>query len=151
MRCKALTPAVLLGVLLAACSSRQGTPEDEIREWLERGERLVGEEDRRGLVDMISSAYVDARGNGRDDLDKRFRLLFLRADPMTLVTRIDEIVVIEGSAAEVKLDVAVAGRDELGFLGYNANAYRFELELTHDGDDWRLISARWGGVGGRLR
>ncbi len=151
MRCKALTPAVLLGVLLAACSSRQGTPEDEIREWLERGERLVGEEDRRGLVDMISSAYVDARGNGRDDLDKRFRLLFLRADPMTLVTRIDEIAVIEGSAAEVKLDVAVAGRDELGFLGYNANAYRFELELTHDGDDWRLISARWGEVGGRLR
>lgn len=151
MRCKALTPAVLFGVLLAACSSRQGTPEDEIREWLERGERLVGEEDRRGLVDMISSAYADARGNGRDDLDKRFRLLFLRTDPMTLVTRIDEIVVIEGSAAEVKLDVAVAGRDELGFLGYNANAYRFELELTHDGDDWRLISARWGEVGGRLR
>lgn len=126
-------------------------PEDEIREWLERGERLVREEDRRGLVGMISSAYADARGNGRDDLDKRFRLLFLRTDPMTLITRIDEIAVIDGSAAEVKLDVGVAGRDELSALGYNANAYRFELELTHDGDDWQLISARWGEVGGRLR
>lgn len=151
MRRTALTPVVLLVVLLAACSSRQGVPEDEIREWLERGERLAGEEDRRGLIDMISPAYADARGNGRDDLDDRFRLLFLRTEPMTLLTRIEEITVIDGSAAEVKLDVGMAGRDDLSALGYNASAYRFELELMHDGDAWQLISARWGEVGGQLR
>ena len=151
MRRPALTSIVLLAVLLAACSSRQGTPEDEIREWLERGERLAKEEDRRGLVDMISPAYADARGNGRDDVDNRFRLLFLRADLVTMVTRVEEITVIDGSAAEVKLDVGMAGRDDLSALGYNASAYRFELELTHDGGDWQLISARWGEVGGQLR
>ena len=151
MRRTALTPLVLLVVLLAACSSRQGVPEDEIREWLERGERLAGEEDRRGLIDMISPAYADARGNDRNDLDDRFRLLFLRTEPMTLLTRVEEISVIDGSAAEVKLDVGMAGRDELSALGYNASAYRFELELMHDGDDWQLISARWGEVGGQLR
>lgn len=151
MRRTALTPVVLLVVLLAACSSRQGVPEDEIREWLERGERLAGEEDRRGLIDMISPAYADARGNGRDDLDDRFRLLFLRTEPMTLLTRVEEITVIDGSAAEVKLDVGMAGRDDLSALGYNASAYRFELELMHDGDAWQLISARWGEVGGQLR
>ena len=151
MRRTALTPLVLLVVLLAACSSRQGVPEDEIREWLERGERLAGEEDRRGLIDMISPAYADARGNGRDDLDDRFRLLFLRTEPMTLLTRVEEITVIDGSAAEVKLDVGMAGRDDLSALGYNASAYRFELELMHDGDAWQLISARWGEVGGQLR
>ena len=151
MRRTALTPVVLLVVLLAACSSRQGVPEDEIREWLERGERLAGEEDRRGLIDMISPAYADARGNGRDDLDDRFRLLFLRTEPMTLLTRVEEITVIDGSAAEVELDVGMAGRDDLSALGYNASAYRFELELMHDGDAWQLISARWGAVGGELR
>lgn len=151
MRRTALTPVVLLVALLAACSSRQGVPEDEIREWLERGERLAGEEDRRGLIDMISPAYADARGNGRDDLDDRFRLLFLRTEPMTLLTRVEEITVIDGSAAEVKLDVGMAGRDDLSALGYNASAYRFELELMHDGDAWQLISARWGEVGGQLR
>ena len=151
MRRTALTPVVLLVILLAACSSRQGAPEDEIREWLERGERLAGEEDRRGLIDMISPAYADARGNGRDDLDDRFRLLFLRTEPMTLLTRVEEITVIDGSAAEVKLDVGMAGRDDLSALGYNASAYRFELELMHDGDAWQLISARWGAVGGQLR
>ena len=151
MRRTALTPVVLLVVLLAACSSRQGVPEDEIREWLERGERLAGEEDRRGLIDMISPAYADARGNARDDLDDRFRLLFLRTEPMTLLTRVEEITVIDGSAAEVKLDVGMAGRDDLSALGYNASAYRFELELMHDGDAWQLISARWGEVGGQLR
>ena len=151
MRRTALTPVVLLVVLLAACSSRQGAPEDEIREWLERGERLAEEEDRRGLIDMISPAYADARGNGRDDLDDRFRLLFLRTEPMTLLTRVEEITVIDGSAAEVELDVGMAGRDDLSALGYNASAYRFELELMHDGDVWQLISARWGAVGGELR
>ena len=113
MRRTALTPVVLLVVLLAACSSRQGVPEDEIREWLERGERLAEAEDRRGLSDMISPAYADARGNGRDDLDDRFRLLFLRTEPMTLLTRVEEITVIDGSAAEVELDVGMAGRDHL--------------------------------------
>lgn len=151
MRRTALTSLVLLVVLFAACSARQGAPEDEIREWLERGERLVGEEDRRGLIDMISPAYADARGNDRDDLNDRFRLLFLRTDPVTLLTRVEAITVIDGSAAEVKLDVGMAGRDDLSALGYNASAYRFELELVHDGDDWQLISARWGEVGGQLR
>ena len=151
MRRTALTSLVLLVVLLAACSARQGASEDELREWLERGERLVGEEDRRGLIDMISPAYADARGNDRDDLNDRFRLLFLRTDPMTLLTRVEAITVIDGSAAEVKLDVGMAGRDDLSALGYNASAYRFELELVHDGGDWQLISARWGEVGGQLR
>lgn len=151
MRRTALTSLVLLVVLLVACSARQDAPEDEIREWLERGERLVGEEDRRGLIEMISPAYADARGNDRDGLNDRFRLLFLRTDPMTLLTRVEAITVIDGSAAEVKLDVGMAGRDDLSALGYNASAYRFELELVHDGDDWQLISARWGEVGGQLR
>lgn len=151
MRRLALTSIVLLAVSLAACSSRQGTPEDEIREWLARGERLAKAEDRRGLVDMISPAYADARGNGRDDVDNRFRLLFLRADLMTMVVRVEEIAVIDGSAAEVKLDVGMAGRDDLSALGYSASAYRFELELAHDDGEWQLISARWGEVGGQLR
>ena len=36
-------------------------------------------------------------------------------------------------------------------LGFSADAYRFEMELERDGDDWLLISARWGGLGEPVR
>jgi hypothetical protein len=35
-------------------------------------------------------------------------------------------------------------------LGFSADAYRFEMELARDGDDWLLISGRWGEVGGNI-
>ena len=64
-----------------------------------------------------------------------------------LVTHIDELNVIGDSAAELVLKVGMAGTDEDALLGFNADAYRFEMELERDGDEWLLIAARWGGLG----
>ena len=43
----------------------------------------------------------------------------------------------------------MAGSNE-GVLGFSADAYDFALELELDGDDWQLISARWGELGREL-
>jgi hypothetical protein len=40
----------------------------------------------------------------------------------------------------------MAGRND-GVLGFSADAYKFELELERDGNEWQLISARWGELG----
>ena len=58
--------------------------------------------------------------------------------------------VIGGTAAEVSITVGMAGTNDSA-LGISADAYRFELELEFDGDDWLLISARWGELGDQLR
>jgi hypothetical protein len=48
------------------------------------------------------------------------------------------------------LDVGMAGTND-GVLGFSADAYRFEMQLEKEDDDWLLMSARWGEIGGELR
>lgn len=113
------------------------------------GQELAEAKDRRGLVDMISPAYADARGNSRDDIENLFRLYFLRQNNIQLITSIDDVRVIGDSAAELELTVGMAATNE-GVLGFSADAYKFEMELVRDSDDWLLISGRWGEVGGDI-
>ena len=114
---------------------------------MQQGHEAVEQKERRTLVKMISRAYTDARGNSRDNIENLFRLYFLRQHNIGLLTRIEELHVIGDSAAELVLVVAMAGTND-GVFGFSADAYRFEMELEFDGDEWLLIAARWGEIGG---
>ena len=148
-----ITPRLMfLGVLcsgLMACGDPPTPPEEAVRAWVAQGQRLSEEKNRRALVDMISPAYADARGNDRDDIENMLRLYFLRQHSITLLTSIEEIRVMDDSAAELDLTVGMAATND-GVLGFSADAYYFEMELVRDGDDWLLISGRWGEVGGDI-
>ncbi|MDH3362567.1 MAG: hypothetical protein OEM50_06945 [Gammaproteobacteria bacterium] len=137
-------------LLLCACGGPSAGPEEELREWVSRGVTAAENGERRILVGMISPAYADARGNDRDRLENILRAYFLRMSNIRLLTAIDEINVIGDSAAELLLTVGMAGTHD-GVLGFSADAYRFSLELENDGDEWVLISARWGELGEELR
>ena len=147
------TPRLMfLGVLcsgLFACGDPPTPPEEAVRAWVVEGQRLAEEKDRGALLDLISSAYADPRGNDRDDIENLFRLYFLRQHNITLLTNIEDIRVIGDSAAELDLTVGMAAKND-GVLGFSADAYHFEMELVRDGDDWLLISGRWGEVGGDI-
>lgn len=118
-----------------------------MRAWVAEGQRLAEEKDRNGLMDLISPAYADARGNERGDIENMFRVYFLRQNNIQLLTSIEDIRVFGDDAAELDLTVGMAAANE-GTFGFSADAYNFEMELIRDGDDWLLISGRWGEVGG---
>ena len=147
---RVLLLALVVSASLAACGSDGSTPEDEVRAWVWQGHELAESKDRRALVKMISPAYSDARGNSRDDIENLVRLVFLRQNKVALITRIDDVQVHEGTAANISIDVGMAGTDD-NVLGFSADAYQFAMELEKDGNDWLLISARWGQVGRELR
>jgi hypothetical protein len=132
---------------LAACGDAPSGPEDELREWVRRGHQAAENRDPATLIGMVSPAYADARGNSRDDIGNLLRLWFLQQSGAALLTRIDELAVHDGTAANVVVQVAMAGTDN-GALGLTADTQRFELELVRDGEDWLLLSARWGEPGG---
>ena len=134
---------------LVACGDPPTPPEEAVRAWVAEGQRLAEEKDRNGLVGMISPAYEDARGNGRDDIDNLFRIYFLRQNNLKFLTSIDDVRVFGDDAAELDLTVGMAAAND-GTFGFSADAYNFEMELVRDGDDWLLISGRWGEVGGEL-
>ena len=140
---------LLLLTLVAGCSVDEADPEQQVRAWVGAMQEAAEEKDRKAIVANISSAYVDARGHSRDDIDKLLRLYFLRQNKVALLGRIDDVRIIGETAAEVSVTVGMAATNDSA-LGLSADAYRFELELEHDGDDWELISARWGQLGDQV-
>ena len=142
--------ALVAMLSLSGCGGPTSAPEEAIREWVSTGVEAAKAKERRRLVGMISPSYVDARGNQRDGIENILRWYFLRMNTVQLVTSIEDITVIGDTAAEVVVKVAMAGTHE-GALGFSADAYRFALELERDGDDWQLISARWGELGKEMK
>ncbi|NOX69948.1 MAG: hypothetical protein GXP15_12225 [Gammaproteobacteria bacterium] len=140
----------LICALPIACSETAESPEEAVRNWLADGELAVESKDRRALVDMVSANYADARGNERKDIGDMMRLYFLRRQKVAVLTKIDQITLHGDTAAEVLLIIGLAGTNA-ATVGLSADAFRFELELEYDGDDWLLIGARWGEIGKKLR
>lgn len=139
-----------LALLLAACGEPVSAPEEELRAWVADGIDAATSKERRRLVGMISSAYADARGNERGDIDNMLRAYFFRQHKIALLSNIEEITVYDDTAARVVLTVGMAGTND-GVLGFSADAYRFVLELEKDADEWLLLSARWGELGDELK
>lgn len=140
---------VVVCLWLGACGGPDEGPEAALRAWVAEGQERAEDKDRSGLVDMISPAYIDARGNTRDDISDLFRIYFLRTHTVALVTKIDELNVFGDDAGEIVLTVGMAGTHD-GTFGFSADAYRFEMELQRDSGDWLLTSARWGELGEEL-
>ena len=136
--------------IFAACGKPASGPEEQIRQWVADAESHIENKERSDLMDMISSAYTDGRGNDKDSIDKRVRAIFFRMNNITMANTIDEIKANADSAAEVFMTVGMIGT-ESSALGLDADAYRFHLELEHDGDEWLLIGARYGKLGGDMR
>ena len=143
-------PAVWIAAAIAACGGSGQAPEDEIRAWVDRGHEAAEAKDRGELMDMISPRYSDARGNSRDDIEDLFRFYFFRTNSVALLVGIDEIEVVGDTAASVLLSVGMGATTD-GTLGFDADAYRFALELEREDGGWQLVSGRWGELGGDLR
>lgn len=144
-----LPMALVVAAILMACDGPTTEPEESLRRWVRQGHEAAENKDRRALVDMISPAYKDSRGNDRKDIENRLRAYFLRQHKVALITRIEELTIIDDSAAELMISFGTAGTND-NALGFSANAYRLAMELEYDGDDWSLIAARWGQLGGEL-
>jgi len=135
---------------LSGCSEPPSEPEAELRAWVAAGVEAAENKERRRLVGMISTSYADSRGNERGDIENLLRVYFLRQNKIGLLPDVKEITVYGDTAAKLTMTVGMAGTNE-GVLGFSADAYRIELELEKNGDDWQLIAARWGELGHEIK
>jgi hypothetical protein len=139
----------LLCALLLACTDRPGSPEEAVRVWVAEAVAAAENKDRRALLSLISPNYVDARGNERDDVGNLLRVYFLRQQNVAIMSKVQKITILGDTAAEVSLTAGMAGTND-SVLGLSADAYQFEFDLENTGDEWLLLGARWGGLGGEL-
>lgn len=151
-RCLPLGKLVLslaLLVFMGACGGPKVGAEEQLTQWVDAVQTAAEAKQRRAILGMISPAYKGAKGYDRDNIDGKLRAYFFRQSNIKLLTTINEIRVFGDSAAEVDLTVAMAGTND-GFMGFSADAYKFQLELVLEGNDWLLISARWTELGEEL-
>ena len=147
---RSLCTLTVAALALVACGGPASEPEEELRAWVADGMEAARNKERRELVGMISSSYADARGNERGDIENLLRVYFLRMSNIKLLSTIEEITVYDDTAAEIVATIGMAGTHD-GVMGFSADAYRFELELEKDSDEWQLIAARWGELGDELQ
>jgi len=138
--------ALLVSAVMAGCGGPSPGPEEAVRAWLDRGVTAAENKRRGELMDMVATSYADSRGNAREDIDKLLRMYFLRQNRIALLPSVQEVTVYDDSAARVEMTIGMAGTGS-GTFGFSADAYRFVLEVGRNGDDWELLSARWGELG----
>jgi hypothetical protein len=147
---RSIVAAMLVAASVFGCGADQESPEAEVRAWLESAEAAAEARDRGALLDLVSDAYADGRGNDKEDIGNMLRFYFFRQQNVSLLTRVEELRLQGATAAHVSLFVGMAGTTNTAF-GLRADAYNLELELASEDGDWRLIGARWGDIGGELR
>ena len=74
-------------VMLVACGEPASEPEEELRAWVAAGVAAAESKERRELMGMVSSSYVDARGNKDSDIENLLRVYFLRQHKVALLPR----------------------------------------------------------------
>ena len=131
--------------LLIGCAV-EDSPEQQIREMLERAETVL---ESRALLDarsLVSDAYQDEAQRSKRELIRLLGGYFLRNQSIYLLVQIDRIDLKEPQRPRVTLYAAMAGKpiaDIDALLSLRAALYRFDLELILEEDEWRVISGRW--------
>lgn len=138
--------AMILALLLVACSRDAASPEAQIRTLVAQAQTAAKARDAAALRALVADDYADAQGNDRKAMEGLIRLHILRNQSIHLFTRIGDIVFLQPDRATVSVAVAMAGRPVVSageLAGMNADLYRFDLELVRRGGDWQAQRAAW--------
>jgi hypothetical protein len=138
----AVLASATLGAGVQGCAARD--PDGELRALVEAAESAAEARDTGFFRELLSTSYVDARGQSRDDVVNLIRGFFLVNGTVEVVNRIDEIVLAGDDAATVALQAAVVGRAPGGsLLEVDADIHRIDVELVREDDGWRVIGLVW--------
>ena len=131
---------------IAACSDKEASPEQQIRQLIANGVRHAEGRDAGSLRKLIADDYQDEKNLDKNGIIRLAVGYFLGHKNIRLFTQIKDIHFKEPNQAHVRVFVAMTGKhiemaDSL--LNLHAQLYLFELGLIRDDDEWLLQRARW--------
>ncbi len=132
-------------LLLGACSRRELTPEQQVRERIEEGRQLAEQRDAGGLAALLSSDFRGPDGITRRDMRALLPRLFFRYRSPHFLVRIQGLNALPDGRIRARLLVAMASApltlDKL--LEVHARLLALELRFQRDGAAWRVLRGKW--------
>ncbi len=134
----------LLLVLLAACGD-DTSPEQQVRELIERMELAAEDRDVDDVVALLSTQYRDAYGNGPEEVGRAVRGYFIANQAIHLLTRVQGISFPQNDEARASVLVGMVGREADAASAWNlaADLYEFEITLLREDGEWKVSWAEW--------
>ena len=132
--------------LLISCAPGENSPEAQVRTLLKRGESAAEKKESGVLRQMISEKYSDSQGQDKRAIEAILRYYFLRHESIHLLVRIQSIDFPQPAQAQAVVLVAMAGQPISGaqeLERLRADLYRFEIVLTTENKEWKVIRAEW--------
>ena len=133
-------------ILLSACSSDAPlSPEQQVKNVLEKIELAAEQRSLSGMMEWVSEHYQDHKGYTKQEIQRFAQMQFIARQNIHIFSVVRSLEITDGIAA-VEMSVAMAGRDidlsnESNRL--RADTIKFSIVLQAEDDDWLIRSVTW--------
>ena len=136
----ALLAAFLLGLLLLLPACKHTPPEQALRETIAKMQEAGEKGDVKALFEPIAEDFSGSEGMDRTSFRRYVTLMRMRQkDVGATIGPMD--IKLFGDRATANFTLGITGGN--GLLPDQAQAYEVETGWRLEGDDWKLISAKW--------
>ena len=142
---------ILLLLLVGGCSKE--TEEDKVKKIVTSVQQAAEEKKIGAVLEHISRTYRDPRGNDYNGIKGLLAFYYFRHQKVSAyMPNID--IVVTGSTAKAIFQAILTGRGTGetagGILPESLGAYNFEVLLSKEDGQWKVMSAKWERTGERI-
>jgi len=147
MQLQYIATLVAIGAL-AGCGDAN-SPEQQVREVIDKMEAAAEARDVGELSEHLSEDFRDVNGMGPEDAARYARGYFIANQSLHLATHIEEIEFPADGEARARVTVGMMGRDAaaaadtLDLTSLAADLYEFKIALRREDGEWRVTFAEW--------
>lgn len=135
---------ILFLLPIAGCPKE--TEEDKVKKVITSVQQAAEEKKIGAVLEHISKTYRDPQGNDYNGIKGILAFYFFRHQKVSVyMPNID--IVVTGSTAKAVFQTILTGRGtgeaSGGILPESLGAYNFEVLLSKEDKQWKIISAKW--------
>lgn len=136
----------LIALVILGCSDSAVSPEAQLRQTISEAETSIKARDLSASMAFIDAGYQDQNGFELRQLRAMLAGYFLRHKSIFMLTKIENLEIVDEDKAKVLLFAGLAGSPQENapsLAAWRGDLIRLELKFIQQDDDWLLTQADW--------
>lgn len=146
--------SLALLILISACifpsisGCQKDSEEDKVRTTIVTVRNAAEDKDLKTMLSHIAKTYRDRQGNDYDGIKNLILFYFFRHQKISVLLP-DIAVSVDASSAAAHFEAILSSKSGSSgtVLPEALGAYRFDVSLIKDQNEWKIVSADWQRVG----